>query len=105
MWKWLIAPAIMLGSHMPSASADNRTTCYNAKSAPDAIITACSRLAKSAALNESDRRNAHLFRGVGYFRSGNYQPAVADFDEVLRSEPKNANAMNWRSVLSPAGSI
>jgi len=43
--------------------------------------------------------NYHL-RGVAYLAHQQYEKAVADFDESLRKEPRNAGAMNNRGQVS-----
>lgn len=43
--------------------------------------------------------NYHL-RGVAYLAHEQYEKAVADFDESLRKQPKNAGAMNNRGQVS-----
>jgi Tfp pilus assembly protein PilF len=57
----------------------------------------------NAALRAADKKNQNysdLFvdRGLVHLRQGNYDKAIADFDDALKMMPKNARALYARAV-------
>jgi tetratricopeptide (TPR) repeat protein len=77
-----------------AAAADDTATCQKA-AGDDATIAACTRL-----LNRRDavRDAIHTKRGDAYYNKGEYDRAIADYDQALRFNPNNANARNNRDV-------
>jgi len=42
--------------------------------------------------------HAHLVKGVTNVQMQNYDAAIADFDTVLRLDPRHVPALHWRST-------
>ena len=74
----------------PLAIADDRTTCFDANGAPDAALMACGRLVSSRRTSGKDRARAYDYRVAAFYRKGDYDRAIRDFDEAIRLNPKNA---------------
>jgi len=93
------AAAILLVSPgAPAAvAADCRTDCRTG--GPEVRIAACTQILQS---NPSDF-NALANRGVG-FRTGEYDRAVADFNQARRLDPKDVAALSLERGMAYAGS-
>ena len=99
MHRFLL-PCVLLAAaalSAASAAADDNATCYSKTADPDAGIAACDRLVKAG--KPGDRVSARQWRGAFYMQKKDWDRALADFDEVLRREPKNASAYNRRGVV------
>src|SRR5262249_47726363 len=93
--SFLLMLMTLVGFVAPAA-ADDRSTCFDAKSAPDVAIAACDRFIMSGATGD-DRTLAHDWRGHAYYGKGDYDRAIRDLDEAIRLDPKMAEAYNTRS--------
>jgi tetratricopeptide (TPR) repeat protein len=94
------AAAILLVSlGAPAAvAADSRTDCRTG--GPEVRIAACTQILQS---NPSDF-NALANRGVGFRMTGEYDRAVADFNQAMRLDPKNVAGLSLERGLAYAGS-
>jgi tetratricopeptide (TPR) repeat protein len=85
----LIVNATLAGLLLPgSATAENdQATCY--KKAGDVAIAACTSVIASGDKSHSETAQAHVARGVAYFKKGNYDQAIKDFDYAIELDPTN----------------
>ena len=72
----------------------NRALCNS--SVPDVSIGGCTAILQSSAFNEADKTYAHFQRGVSYARKGDFDHAIEDDSEVIKSSPREALAYNNR---------
>jgi tetratricopeptide (TPR) repeat protein len=77
------------------AAADDRV-CFDKNSLPDAQIAACSRLLSMGKFRGSNLAHIYGWRGNSYVGKGEYDRAIADYDEVIGLDPKYASAYNGR---------
>ena len=75
------------------ALADDVDTCI--KAAGDESIAACTRV---IAAGQGNLSWAYSNRGSAYQAKGNNDRAIADYDEAIRLDPKNARAYNDRGI-------
>ncbi len=72
------------------------TTCQRAPNLEDGIA-ACTRLITAKKLGEADLGRAYASRGVAFGRyRGDFDLAIADYDEALRRDPKLVTAYSGR---------
>ena len=80
-----------------AAPADNLRLCHeNAESHPDVAIRACTEAIGSGQLSGADLAGASLDRGIAYVAKENYDLAIQDFDQAIRSRPDLAAAFENR---------
>ena len=94
------AAAILLASLGAPAvvAADSRTDCRTGS--PEVRIAACTQILQS---NPADF-NALANRGVGFRMTGEYDRAVADFNQAMRLDPKNVAVLFLERGLAYEGS-
>lgn len=63
---------------------------------PDAAIAGCTKIIEDQKQKPKARAAAYYNRGNAHAARGDHDAAVADFDETLKLEPKNASAYNNR---------
>ncbi len=64
----------------------------------DAAIPACTRLLETGKLDDKNRTRAYDSRGVGYWREGNYDRAIADYTKAIQIDPQYARAYMRRGA-------
>ena len=79
------------------AAADDRATCKN-ESGDDAI-NACSRAIASKKYKGRSLSLLYTNRGAEYGAKGDNDRAMADHDQAIRLDPKNAFAFNNRGIV------
>ncbi len=70
--------------------ADDWTTC--GQWSGDTSIAACTRIILNRATSASNRAIFYYDRGNAYFGKGQYDQAIADYDEAIKLNPKLAGA-------------
>src|SRR5215813_12817425 len=96
----LVVLFIALGLPAPAASADDATSCRQAKG--DAAIAACDHAIASGTFKGSDLAGLYASRGAAYTAAGDYNRAVQDFDQAVSLDPNDAAAFNGRGVVRSA---
>ena len=74
--------------------ADDFETC--AKSSGDLAIAACTRAIASSSYKGRDLAALHTNRGVEWHNKGENDRAIADYDQAIRLDPKDAGSFNNR---------
>jgi tetratricopeptide (TPR) repeat protein len=92
----LLLALIMVAGLAALAVADDLSICLDAKTAPEAAINACDRLISSRRTGGKNRARAYDYRGTAYYRKGDYDRAIRDYNEAIRLDPKNAALYNNR---------
>ena len=72
------------------AAPDDVATCANARG--DQSIAACSRAISSGGLHGEELAVAYKNQGVEYNAKGDYDRAIADYDQAVQLDPKYAVA-------------
>jgi tetratricopeptide (TPR) repeat protein len=90
-----IASAMLLGFSLVAA-ADDRESCKTASG--DAAIEACTKAIDSKKFLKQKRTLSLLYtnRGVEYEKKQDYEHAIADHDQAIKTDPKNPLAFNNR---------
>ena len=78
------------------ARADYVDTCVNGTG--DETISACTTAINSGRWHGSELAWAHTNRGVAYRAKGDHDRAIADYDEAIRLDPKDAVAYSNRGI-------
>jgi tetratricopeptide (TPR) repeat protein len=110
MHKGRIFPAIALAAVMGlgfgkvATAADNRETCKTASG--DTAIEACTRATASKKYKARKQRHTlsllYTNRGVEYAKKKDFDKAIADHDQAIKLDPKNALAYNNRGNVYAA---
>jgi tetratricopeptide (TPR) repeat protein len=95
-WQLLAALAGLVVFCSPS-EANDRTACLSAAHS-DAAVAACTRLLSTGKLQGAELANVRHFRGFHYLGLRQYDPAIADFDAVIKLRPNYALAFSNRSL-------
>jgi tetratricopeptide (TPR) repeat protein len=86
----------MTGALISIAAADDRLDCYGRKAAVDARIAACSRLIASGTVKGQNLANTFGWRGMAWGDKGQFDRAIADYDQALTLMPTNVTLHNER---------
>ncbi len=89
-----IALGLISFSSASAALRADRNTCTSETASDDATIKACTNIID--AQDKSDHAVAYYNRGFAYQNKGEYDRAIADYDQALRLDPKYAHAYNNR---------
>jgi tetratricopeptide (TPR) repeat protein len=65
---------------------------------PERSIAGCTRLLQERSLAARHRVAAYQNRGVSWYQKGDYDRAIADYNEAIRLDPKRAGTYNDRSA-------
>jgi tetratricopeptide (TPR) repeat protein len=90
----LVALAAAVGPVSATRAASIFGACGDAKG--DEQIEACTHIINDAKSSFGVRVGAHLIRGEAYNNKGDFDRAIADMSEVIRSAPEIALAYNHR---------
>jgi lipoprotein NlpI len=82
-------------SRAPAEESADR--CYKSKD-PGTAITYCTRAIESGKLSGKHLAFAFYTRGNAYNEQGEYDPAIQDYNEAIRLNPKHANGFSNRGV-------
>jgi lipoprotein NlpI len=88
-------PAV--AAHAPRATTRDVTACAQPKD-HDAAIAGCSRVIDDQKQKPKGRAAAYYNRGNAYAAKGERLPAIADYDEAIKLDPKGAAAFNNRGT-------
>jgi tetratricopeptide (TPR) repeat protein len=94
----LISATLIGSGIVASAAADDKSTCFGPPYG-DHVIAACTRLISSKTLPAAERVKAYYQRGRSYvLGKSDFDRGVADFNEVIRLDPTNLNALVFRGA-------
>jgi len=79
-----------------AAQTDAGRLCKENAANPDVAIRACTAAIGSGQLSVADLASASLDRGIAYVAKENYDLAIRDFDQAIRSQPNLAAAFENR---------
>jgi lipoprotein NlpI len=79
------------------ATSRDVTTCAQVRD-HDAAIAGCTRVIEDQKQKPKSRAAAYYNRGNAHAAKGDQAAAIADYDEAIRLEPKNARAFNNRGT-------
>src|SRR4051794_13453664 len=97
--RLVLLTALLVACFPAVAAADDMEDCKNFEKSPDAAIAACSRVVESDQVKGQDLAVVYRTPGNGQHRNGNFDRAIADFDEAIRLAPMDAVAFNRRGLV------
>jgi tetratricopeptide (TPR) repeat protein len=71
------------------AMADDLSDCRAATKDADAILAACSRVIEAGKVQDSELSAAHMGRGLALRRKGEFERAIAEYNEAMRLAPES----------------
>jgi len=95
-WRLIAGAAVAVMLAMQVAAAADIQTCEDESG--DAAIAACTRLIASGRYSGDHLATLHGNRGVEYGRKGDFDRAIADFDQALKLDPKDGGAYSNRGL-------
>lgn len=96
-----VGACLLLPASGPRA-ADAATDCFSEDN--ERRLSGCSALIETPGLGQEDLSLAFAMRALAYSLKGNYERALADYDEAIRINPAFAVALNNRAwALFKAG--
>jgi tetratricopeptide (TPR) repeat protein len=81
-----------------AAAANDRATCGNNNANAEAAIAACTRQITSGRSAGHNLAIAHYNRGLRWYRKGDFDRAIFDFNDSLRSDPAYATVYIMRGL-------
>jgi len=90
----------MLPSTGSWAAADDLAIC--AQEIPESVISTCKAVIDASERSSAEKVQAHISRGNGYFKMGNYDQALQDYDEAIGLDPSNTAALYNRGNIKTA---
>jgi tetratricopeptide (TPR) repeat protein len=72
---------------------------------PDAAIQACTTALKSNPPSPDGKAFAHHLRGIAYAQSGQFDPAIQDFNEVMRIKPNSGTLLARGNAFARKGDL
>jgi lipoprotein NlpI len=88
-------PAV--AAHTPRATSRDVAACAQVKD-HDAAIAGCSHVIDDQKQKPKGRASAYYNRGNAYAAKGEQLPAIADYDEAIKLDPKGSIALNNRGT-------
>jgi tetratricopeptide (TPR) repeat protein len=88
--------AVTVFAFCSAAAADDKAACKTA--AGEAAIEACSRAIDSKKYKGRNLSLLYTNRGIEHARKGDHDRAIADHDQAIKLDPKNAYAFNNRGT-------
>jgi tetratricopeptide (TPR) repeat protein len=97
-------PAATPSAATPSAAksdAGDSEACTTGRTykGKDAIVAACSRLIASGTVHGQDLVGLYNIRGFTYWFFDDFDPALADFNEIIRLDPNNQDGYFYRGLI------
>jgi len=83
-------------SSVSQAAADDATTCV--KSSGEEAIAACTRVIQNRGTSTRSRAITYYARAIKYKAKGDNDRAIADYNEAIRLDPKDAVAYRSRAL-------
>jgi lipoprotein NlpI len=88
---FFVATAVLLTR---PAAADDFDTCYQkSKESDDVVIAACNRAITSGRYRGDKLSELFQGRGLRYYRKRDLDRAIQDYDQAIRLDPQNGNAI------------
>jgi tetratricopeptide (TPR) repeat protein len=92
---FVVASTLLFVGSSTASAAEDLTVCQSLSG--DEAIAACSRLIASGNLKGSDLGRVYLGRGLARDAKDDLKGAIADYDQAIRLDPKDALAYQARS--------
>src|ERR1043166_1245045 len=95
--------AFALGPAVSPATAQSQQQidwCINAthEFSPDQQVSGCTVAIQSGRWSGKDLVRVFQDRGLAYYDKRDYDHAIADYDQAIKLDPKNANALRFRAL-------
>jgi tetratricopeptide (TPR) repeat protein len=94
---FLIAALANSLSFNSTAVAGHLATCFQEDD--DTAISACTAFLASGEGSSGAKSQAHILRGNAYFKKGNYDQALNDYNDAIKLVPSNPVAVNNRGNI------
>ncbi|MBO0758765.1 MAG: tetratricopeptide repeat protein, partial [Bradyrhizobiaceae bacterium] len=98
----IVAAPVVAQAPQASQQSLNWAWCKGNQESVDRQIQGCTALLLTTGLAPAELATAHNARGVAYYQSGDYDLAIADFNEAIRIYPRLAKAYYNRGIVDRA---
>jgi TonB family protein len=88
---------LIAGFGSDRALSDDNSTCSDQKVEADARIEACTKLLELNDQNSPGKSRVLASRGRAYFQKNDFDRALSDYNDAVKSDPDNADAFLYRA--------
>jgi tetratricopeptide (TPR) repeat protein len=98
---YVVTPTAAARPPAPAAPAPDIRPCTGAR-APDDAIAACSTIISAGGIPNDLLARAYSARAIAFHNKGQFERAIADYDQAIKLVPANATAFNNRGLALQA---